>query len=301
MVLFSSQGWAYPIYPLTISDVYKGSELVIYGKVIRFEDIKNRNNIGEELPPPPSIISDSRAVIQVIEVLKGVVRETEICVSDDRGMVCPTPFYFEEGHEVVLFLKKSEDSKLDVFYCFGLSYGGKDVTKEEYVIYKQKIQSLQAILSIPNIQERERRYIDWTIGCVKEPLTEWDGMFELRNEKRMDYPSRDITANPYKLTAIQNKELCEFVYSKKRIDDVSIDFIRYLYQDNENKELIDFLIKLIKSTEVNWANLYDVENSIDLIATSANREDLTSLYKKIKETDGNKKKQKLIMQFIKKI
>lgn len=300
LVLFS-RGWAYPIYPLTISDVYKGSELVIYGKVIRFEDTVNRNSIGEELPPPPSIISDSRAVIQVFEVLKGDVRETEICVSDDRGMICPEPFYFEEGNEVVLFLNKYEESMLNTFYCFGLSYGGIDVTKEEYTIYKQKIKSLQTVLSIPNMQERERRYIDWAIGCVKEPLTEWDGMFELKNEKRMDYPSRDITANPYKLTITQNKELCEVIYSKKDLGYLDINFISYLYKDKENKELLDFLIKWTKRTTVNRDNLYILKESLDLIAMSIKDEELMILNDQVKKAKEDKAKQKLIKQFIRKI
>ncbi|MDM1503561.1 hypothetical protein HX071_15335 [Myroides marinus] len=205
------------------------------------------------------------------------------------------------GQEVFLFLLKGFREEKGMYFAINLGDGTVNVTKEEYTVYKEKLKSLYYLSSIPDAKEREERYIDWAIGCVKDPLTESDGMLDLLNEKRTNTLYRDITANPYKLTITQNKELCEVIYSKKDLGYLDINFISYLYKDKENKELLDFLIKWTKRTTVNRDNLFILKESLDLIAMSIKDEELMILNDQVKKAKEDKAKQKLIKQFIRKI
>lgn len=182
----------------SLSDLYKRADAVVYGKVVRFEKIAERNTINDkdELAPPP-ILYRGRIAIIVTEVIKGNITETEICIgnmNDINGLGLPE---VEIGQNLLLFLLKGIKEEKYMCFSMGRQFIGKDIPSDEYEIYKQKLTSLQTVLNIKDPKVQEQHYINWMISCVKEPLTKWDGIFDLENEKYVGSKNVELVANPY--------------------------------------------------------------------------------------------------------
>lgn len=296
LVLFlwgsSDSLWAYPIYPRTLSDVYKEADYVVYGKVVGFiDDSPPASKDG--VPPPPSM-HDGFAVIVIHEELKGEITETQICIADQRSFMCPEPFHFEEGQEVLLFLNK--DRKANFYWTFAMSYGGKEVTAEEYSLYKKKLLDLQTILDQSNQEIQEQQYIDWVVNCIKEPLTRWDGVFDLLNEKEENTFERNLVANPYSISREQNRELRQLIFNKAVLDYLDVRLLDYLKEEND-VEILDFLYKKVKTTSVENGSYTFFMLGTGLIAELLHRDDLKLLNLEIGNHALSKEGKKKIKDF----
>lgn len=279
----------YPMYPRTLSDVYKGTEYVVYGKVIGF--IEESSIVDENHPPK---MNDGQVVLRVKEIIKGEVKETEICVANQNSFMCPEPFFLQEGQEVLLFLNK--DRKLDLYWIYAMKYGGKEVSQESYAVFKQKLLDLAFILNIQDKSKQEEHYVNWIIGCVKEPLTYWDGIFDLLNEKESDTEDRALVSNPFVLTKEQNEILRQCLYQQKTIKTMDLRLIKYLKRDSD-PELLQFVVKKMKElSQTNDADALYLD-AAGIIADLSNRKDLKQLSLQIEEERLSKKGRKKIQRF----
>lgn len=294
LVLFlwgsSDSLWAFPIYPRTLSDVYKEADYVVYGKVVGF--IADSPPTSKEGVPPPPSMRDGFAVIVIHEELKGEIKETQICIADQRSFMCPEPFHFEEGQEVLLFLNK--DRKANFYWTFAMSYGGKEVTAEEYSLYKKKLLDLQAILDQSNQEIQEQQYIDWVVNCIKEPLTRWEGIFDLLNEK--EGANKELVANPYVLTQKQKEALCLDLYQQQELRVMDFKLIPHI-RGTQDSVLLQFLLNKMKKLP-NTADTDDLFlDAASVIADLSSRADLKKLSNQIEEEKLSKKGRALIRQF----
>ena len=283
---------AYPIFPRTLSDVYKAADHVVYGKVVGFIEVKEDSDPTK--PPPPPQMYNSMVQLLVREEIKGEVKETEICIAHYLGMMCPEPFDFTEGQEVLLFLNK--DGKENFYWPYAWSYGARELKAEEYLLYKKKLVDLQTILDNSDKAIQEQQYVDWMVECIKEPLMRWDGSFDLLNEKLDDTPERKLVANPYPLNREQNKELRQLVLSKKELDDIDIRLLNHL-RNKEDKDILDLLYKEMKTIPMDKGSYTFFILGTKMIAELSHREDLKLLSLEIEDLGLSKEGKKKIKEF----
>ncbi|WP_158961397.1 hypothetical protein [Myroides fluvii] len=283
---------AYPIFPRTLSDVYKAADHVVYGKVVGFIEVKEDSDPTK--PPPPPQMYNSMVQLLVREEIKGEVKETEICIAHYRGMMCPEPFDFTEGQEVLLFLNK--DGKENFYWTYAWSYGARELKAEEYLLYKKKLVDLQTILDNSDKAIQEQQYVDWMVECIKEPLTRWDGTFDLLNEKLEDTPERKLVANPYPLSSEQNKELRPLVFSKKELDDIDIRLLNHL-RGKEDKEILDLMYKKMKTTPLDKGSYTFFTMGTKMIAELSHRKELITLSLEIEDLGLSKEGERKIKEF----
>ncbi|MDM1044129.1 hypothetical protein HX004_04625 [Myroides sp. 1354] len=281
---------AYPIFPRTLSDVYKAADHVVYGKVKRLIDVLIQADV-DGIPPPP-ILHDGFAVFTIQEELKGTSNKTEIYIATEHSVTCPTPFYFVEGQELLLFLHK--DGSEDFYWTHAMSYGGREVTPEEYLLYKEKLVVLQTILDYSNSEIQEKDYISWMISCIKVPLMHWDGIFELLNEKEDE--NRNIVSNPYPLTEGQKGELRQIIMEREELINADLHLINYIKKENDPQLLI-FLTMKFKTTMYSQFDYVFTSMATKLIADLSQREDLIQLSKQIQEAYFSKEGEQLVEKF----
>jgi hypothetical protein len=81
----------------------------------------------------------------------------------------------QPGDAVLLFVKKNEES--GVLELTEMSDGIKKMTPEKLSAYEARLRELKSILAPekPNYSE----IVEWLIRCAEDPLTRWEGTFEL--------------------------------------------------------------------------------------------------------------------------
>ena len=279
--------WAYPVYPRTLSDVYKEADHVVYGKVVGFIPQKEDADVTK----PPKMY-DTMVHFLVQEEIKGELKETEICIAHFEGMMCPEPFDFKEGQEVLLFLNK--DWRESFYWTYAMSYGGREVTTDEYSLYKKKLLDLQAILDQSNQEIQEQQYIDWIVNCIKEPLTRWDGIFDLLNEKEGE--NKELVDNPYVLTQKQKEVLCQDLYQQQELRVMDFKLIPHI-RGTQDSVLLQFVLDKMKKLS-NTASTDDLFlDAASVIADLSSRTDLKKISNQIEEEKLSKKGRALIRQF----
>lgn len=90
----------------------------------------------------------------------------------------------EPGDTVLLFIDRSEDSDLLVLTDY--TDGIKKMTPEKLAAYDARIRELKSIFSTesPNVAY----IVDWLVKCAENPLTRWEGTFELlQSFQNMDW------------------------------------------------------------------------------------------------------------------
>jgi len=278
---------AYPIFPRTLSDVYKAADHVVYGKVVGFIEEKQDSD-----PTKPPKMYDGMVRLLIRVELKGAINESEIYIAAEHSYTCPEPFYFVEGQELLLFLDK--DERENFYWTYAMSYGGREVTPEEYLLYKKKLVDLQAVLAHPNLVEQKKEYITWMISCIKDPLTRWDGVFDLLNEKEDE--SRNLVSNPYPLTEDQKGELRQIIMEREELINTDLNLINYIKKENDPQLLI-FLTMKFKTAMYSQFDYVFTSMATGLIAALSQREDLIQLSKQIKEAYYSKEGEQLVKKF----
>lgn len=89
----------------------------------------------------------------------------------------------KNGDTLLLFLKKGEEGESLVLTDY--RDGIKKMPSERIAVYEARINDLNSIFSAKKISEA--RILDWLIRCAEDPITRWEGTFELlrsvRNQK----------------------------------------------------------------------------------------------------------------------
>lgn len=177
--------------PSTLLSLYRKSDAVYLGK---FEKTVAGDMIRTDEYSRTIAVSDSFSISTAIkgEPRKFFVREYEeyqYAGSDDEGLRSEEPMEeFNEGYRlkpgdnVVLFLKfvEDEDSKENVMRELDVVHYRDGVMRldvSELSSYEARLQDLKGILSSKQVSDAA--ILNWIIRCIEDPITRWEGAYEL--------------------------------------------------------------------------------------------------------------------------
>ncbi len=148
------------------------SELIISARVEKISLIKREDGFNTGI-----------ARLNILSVLKGPAGRQIVDVYYEPDMVCPAPPHYEDDATVLAFLTRGQDGS--GYFTVGLSYGAKRLTNREIEIYSSRIRELIEIEGQTDPNARQQRLIEWLIRCAEEPVTRWEGAYDLRNSHEM--------------------------------------------------------------------------------------------------------------------
>lgn len=163
LTIGSISTFPFPIEPAPLRKLVTTSDFIIVGYVRTFSDI-------------PNYSIHSIAKIEIKEVLQGTLEDKYITIKMDINLGCPAPARYFDSTYTISFLKRNSKGEL---YTNCLSYGSKTLSLTEIETYKSRIRELQNILLITDSTESEKQTIEWLIKCAENPITRWEGLYEL--------------------------------------------------------------------------------------------------------------------------
>ena len=190
---------------------------VVYGKVVRITESESRESIAH---------------LVVEEILKGKILFDTIKISFYDGIMCPAPAHYEKDKKYLAFLNKNSNE----FITYARSYGVKELTEKEYSVFKLRVSEIQLLFASNNKHKQNESLADWLVKCCKNPLTLWDGAFDILYGDSYDEKKHQIQI---KLTKTHKKELKNTL--------ISVDTIGYEYIP-----LVDVISEFDKKTALNW-------------------------------------------------
>ena len=164
ILLNSIKIFSYPIDPVPLRKLVMTSEFIIIGYVRTYSEDENNFYFQE------------KATIEIKEVLQGDLVDKIIVLDIDLNTICPAPASYYDSTYTLAFFNKDKKGQL---YTNSLSYGSKTLSLTEIEIYKSRIIELQNILTIQDSINREEQIVKWLIKCAEDPVTRWEGAYEL--------------------------------------------------------------------------------------------------------------------------
>ena len=261
---------AAPIAPRPLRILLEESENVVIGYVYRIEKL-----------PDNFQYYDRKAILLVKDVLQGNIKKDTIQIYFSGKFICPLPAQYIESTNVLVFPKKREN--MDGYTTHALSYGAKTISDKGVELYKARIREMQEIRNITDEKEKQERIMDWLITCIGQPETRWEGVYELypHGDFMTSYCGEEVLPNKrYELNNEQKSKLRKYILAQNPVEFNDIELVELIQNDND-KELKEFLIKCIKaSAEYNfWYAGYMMEK----IALFTNRQDLKLISDKMKK------------------
>lgn len=294
---FSYTLFAYPISPMPLRKLIMKSENIVYAEVI---DIKINKNAKDN-----DWFKSKIAVLKLYDVLQGNIKNTQtIEVYTSEGFSCPAPAHYEKGSFTLAFIyKEKEDNR---YSTHSLSYGSKEMNKDQYSVYKNRIVEMQEILKIKNEEEKHTKTVDWLVECALNDATKWEGTYELSPES--DFMSfydqnQETFIRKFELNDTQKQKLRTAFFSQKNLNYHDLGLIDIITKPND-KELLDFLVLRFKQSYKDF--LFECDFFMSRIADLSNREDLKQILQKNKNIDMfdenyDKKTKETVNEFVAKL
>lgn len=170
--------------PLTLLALYRTSDSIYIGRYEKSEDGPATEDTADY-----SVIPVKRH-FSVTSAIKGetrkslVLEETEYRYKSTEGVeeevghgdgeiaADATP---QPGDAVLIFVSKNQES--GALELTEMSDGIKKMTPERLSVYEARLRELKSILAPEKPKYSE--VVDWLIRCAEDPLTRWEGTFEL--------------------------------------------------------------------------------------------------------------------------
>ncbi|MFD2564991.1 hypothetical protein [Aquimarina rubra] len=282
----------YPITPRPLRKLIEESKYIVIANVIKTVDVDNEQTW-----------SNSRAVLEIREVLQGKIKTDTIYVYYYPGMICPAPANYQKGTTVLAFLDKNK--KNEGFSTHALSYGSKTLEQKGIKLYKSRIQEMQAIQKIRNKEEKLTKTLDWLIRCASHQETRWEGTYELSPESDfMSFYDRDKETfiKKYELSDIQKTTLRKVLFSDPEIEYSDLGLVDLVAKPKDT-EVADLLIKSLKNTE---ESIWYASFLMVRISHIMERNDLLWITEEVEKSNGydqksQEKRKQLIKEFIERI
>lgn len=157
---------AYPIPPVPLRKLVLQAEIIVVASV-------------EEVTPPAEsegVFGSTAVRLAVSKYIKGDGEETLHVVTNEH-VICPTPARYRPNTQVLAFLKRLEATSN--YETCSLSYGAKQLRPVALKRYAERITELQAVEQTTDSSERLRKELDWIVACAVDPITRWEGAYEL--------------------------------------------------------------------------------------------------------------------------
>ena len=235
LLVLPSFASAFPIQPQPLRQLCADSELIVVAKVEQVVSVTDKDGY-----------SHSKALLRISTMLKGDERNEFAEVLFSPNMICPAPPTYPEGGTVIAFLYRKEG---DQFYrTAGLSYGTKVVPEKEAQIYIERIREILKILKSDESPAKEEQIIEWLVRCAEEPVTRWEGAYELFSSNNMT-PAQESNHSygfAAKLTQQQKSRLSDALFRSTTISGDDLYLINFL-KDKEGERLIPFILKYLNT------------------------------------------------------
>lgn len=231
----------YPITPRPLRKLVMESQAIIIGDVIQVyrkdPDKKKKNVYSSEY---------TVARIVVKETLQGKVKNDTIEVPFEPNMICPAPAMYYEKTTVLAFL----DVEKGKYSTHALSYGAKTLDSIGLKTYRMRIKEIRDILAMTDKPAQRNATIEWLVTCAEDPVTRWEGVFELSPASDfMSFYSANTDRFPKTdLTSAQKTRLKNALLSSVRFDYTDFGLLDLVYDDNP-KEIDALLLDKLKKLE----------------------------------------------------
>ncbi|MFD0863351.1 hypothetical protein ACFQ1M_14145 [Sungkyunkwania multivorans] len=225
----------YPISPRPLRKLIKESEYIVIAKVSEISSVEESD-----------IWASANAHLKISETLQGTIDSEIIQVSFNPGLVCPAPANYPKGKTVIAFLDKDKEGG---YTTHALSYGTKVVDETGIAIYRARILEMQEIQKIKNKRMRREATLDWLVSCIVEPVTRWEGTYELSPESDfMSFydRSKDDGEIFYLLSKDQQKKIKKALYETEVLEYSDIGLID-MVMTQQDEELDRFLVTKFKA------------------------------------------------------
>lgn len=191
----------YPIEPVPLRKLVMKSEFIVIGHVRVYSE-------NEHI-----IYFKDKAEIRILEVLQGNLSDKTIVLNLESPFMCPAPARYYDATYTLAFLNRDKNGDL---YTNGRSYGSKTLSLSQIEVYKKRITELQKILTVKDSTERVVKIVEWLIKCSDNPVTRWEGVYELAPDYTLQ-PTIDneyfCTPPVYQLNDNQKNKMKEILYS----------------------------------------------------------------------------------------
>lgn len=169
--LLAIQAGGFPIDPVPLRGLVAGSDLIAVARVVPESAPKGRTQ-----PYYSSIFRKSPVSLKISSILKGRSTTDVVQVHFDANLVCPAPPRFENGTNMLVYLRKRATGGYETV---ALSYGAKVATDQEVANYSKRIRELVEIERIGDSRTKLAKTVEWLVDCAEDPVTRWDGAIEL--------------------------------------------------------------------------------------------------------------------------
>ena len=179
--------------PLTLLALYRTSDSIHIGRYEKSEDGEATEDTADY-----SVIPVKKH-FSITSAIKGETRKSLVLEETEYRYKSTDEVEEEAGHgdgeiaadgipqpgdAVLLFVKKNEES--GVLELTETSDGIKKMTPEKLSAYAARLRELKSILAPEKPKYSE--IVDWLIRCAEDPLTRWEGTFELlQSFQNMDW------------------------------------------------------------------------------------------------------------------
>jgi hypothetical protein len=222
-------------------------------------------------------------VLVVDDVLKGKPGTRKIQMACWTGVICPAPPEFPIGRRILAFLDRA-DNGWD-FLPHAASYSTKTLSDSEDDddddddVWLVRVREQLAIDRIADDPERLAAQVEWLVRCAEDPITRWEGAYELgRSGDYMaeydDSPDAGFAAH---LSPAQKTRLLEALFRPKRAvqGDTCLEVL--LAETRDPRLLRRFVDQLVRVGPEGWATSYDVDPLIARIDRCDGRAEVSRL------------------------
>jgi hypothetical protein len=315
MTLLVVEAGAFPIPPQTLRMLTNESELIVSARVEKITLIKRKDGFNTGI-----------ARLNILSILKGAEESQSVDVYYEPDMICPAPPYYKEGATVLAFLTRSQRGP--GYVTVGLSYGAKNLNNREIEVYSASIRELIEIEKETNRNTLRGRLVEWLVRCAEEPITRWEGAYDLRysremkmeieNEKKkakgdqgnavdkdeMEEWKKGIVDLTALLTKKQKGRLTAALYRASSLSNGGIDLIE-LVEIWGDKNLVPFMWSYLKAYKKDYT--WETKDLMRKLATNLKNQEALELTEKFKswnytspesEAQGEQENKAILQKFL---
>lgn len=227
----------------TLLDLCRESELIVVAEVIRSTPLHEK-----------SASEEGNAVLKINSIVKGEADSEIISCYYWTGMICPYPPNYSVGSTVLAFLNIRNNN--NGYYTLGDHHGAKTLSYEGQDIFLTR--TIEALDILGTTDRRESKIIEWLVRCAEDPVTRWDGVYELYRNIGISnqFPGSYVNYSK-ELTSDQIARLYKIVLQTDYFASPEAWIINVI-RDSVDERLASLLIKCLKG-DVGYSTQFNSE------------------------------------------
>ncbi len=170
--------------PETLLSLYQNSDAIyiatfdktVDGEITEDTPDYSAHNIKKHFSISSALKGESRKFVVLEDTdykYKNTVQSSDESGDDEEYEDPESSLRLKPGDTLLLFLKNGEDGPALTDYRDGT----KKLSMDHIGVYEARIRDLNAIFSSKKVNEA--RIVEWLVRCAEDPVTRWEGTFEL--------------------------------------------------------------------------------------------------------------------------